>query len=97
MMICTDECTDDDKRSYRNVCNMSFVSFSLAVIFIMRLFSTSAFRAHKTYLKQKYKTDKIYLDYYIIPEFRCLKMLINKYAGISIRDYALQTDTNNSA
>jgi len=30
-------------RSYLNVCNMSFVSFSLAVIFIIRLFSTSAF------------------------------------------------------
>jgi len=28
------QCTDDDNRSYRNVCNMSFVSFSLAVIFI---------------------------------------------------------------
>ena len=36
------QCTDDDNRSYRNVCNMSFVSFSLAVIFIIRLFSTSA-------------------------------------------------------
>ena len=30
------QCTDDDNRSYRNVCNMSFVSFSLAVIFIIR-------------------------------------------------------------
>jgi len=30
-------CTDDDNRSYRNVCNMSFVSFALAVIFIVRL------------------------------------------------------------
>ena len=38
------QCTDDDNRSYWNVCNMSFVSFSLAVIFILRLFSTSAFR-----------------------------------------------------
>ena len=28
-------CTDDDNRSYRNVCNMSFVSFAFAVIFIM--------------------------------------------------------------
>jgi len=37
------QCTDD-KRSYRNVCNMSFVSFSLVVNFIIRLFSTSAFR-----------------------------------------------------
>jgi len=27
-----------------NVCNMSLISFSLAVIFIIRLFSTSAFR-----------------------------------------------------
>ena len=33
-----------NNRSYRNVHNMSFVSFSLAVIFIIRLFSTSAFR-----------------------------------------------------
>jgi len=38
------QCTDDDNRSYWNVCNMSFISFSLAVIFIIRLFSTSAFR-----------------------------------------------------
>jgi len=30
------QCTDDDNRSYRNVCNMSFVSFSLAVIFIVK-------------------------------------------------------------
>ena len=29
------QCTDDDNRSYRNVCNMSFVSFSLAAIFII--------------------------------------------------------------
>jgi len=38
------QCTNDDNSSYRNVWNMSFVSFSLAVIFIMRLFNTSAFR-----------------------------------------------------
>jgi len=38
------QCTGDDNRSYRNVCNMSLISFSLAVIFIIRLFSTSAFR-----------------------------------------------------
>jgi len=38
------QCTDGDNRSYLNVCNMSFVSLSLAVIFIRRLFSTSAFR-----------------------------------------------------
>ena len=31
------QCTDDDNRSYRNVFNMSFVSFSLAVIFIIEL------------------------------------------------------------
>ena len=37
-------CTDDGRRSYRNVCKMSFISFSLAVIFIIRLFSTSVFR-----------------------------------------------------
>jgi len=43
------QCTDDDNRSYRNVCNMSFVSFLLAVIFIIRLFSTFAFRAPKVY------------------------------------------------
>ena len=30
------QCTDDDNRSYRNVCNMSLISFSLAVIFIVR-------------------------------------------------------------
>jgi len=28
--------TDDDNRSYRNVCNMSLMSFSLAVIFIIK-------------------------------------------------------------
>ena len=32
------------ERSYRNVCNISFLPFYLAVIFITRLFSTSAFR-----------------------------------------------------
>ena len=41
------QCTDDDNRSYQNICNMSFVSFSLAVIFIIRLFSTSVFRVLK--------------------------------------------------
>ena len=40
-------CTDDDNRSYRNVCSMPFLSFALAVIFIIRLFSTSAFRVPK--------------------------------------------------
>jgi len=30
--------TDGDDWSYRNVCNMSLISFSLAVIFIIRLF-----------------------------------------------------------
>ena len=34
----------DDNSSYRNVCKMSVVSFALAVIFIIRLFSTSVFR-----------------------------------------------------
>ena len=30
--ICNDlQCTDDDNRSYRNVCNMSLISFSLSV------------------------------------------------------------------
>jgi len=37
-------CTEDDNSSYRNVCKMSVVSFALAVIFIIRLFSTSVFR-----------------------------------------------------
>jgi len=32
------QCTDDDKRCYRSVCNMSLISFSLTVIFIIRLF-----------------------------------------------------------
>jgi len=32
---------------YRNVCKMSVVSFALAVVFIIRLFSTSAFRVPK--------------------------------------------------
>jgi len=41
------QCTDDENRSYRNVCNMSFVSYSLAVIFIIRLFSTSALHVPK--------------------------------------------------
>jgi len=35
-------------RTYRNVCNMSFVSVSLAVIFSVRLFSASAFRVRKS-------------------------------------------------
>jgi len=38
------QCPDDDNRNYRNVCSMSLLSFSLAVIFIIRLCSTSAFR-----------------------------------------------------
>ena len=38
------QCTHDDTRSYRNVCNMSFVPFTFAAIFIIRLFSTCAFR-----------------------------------------------------
>jgi len=37
-------CTEDDNSSYRNDCKMSVVSFALAVIFIIRLFSTSVFR-----------------------------------------------------
>ena len=37
-------CTEDDNSCYRNVCKMSVVSFALAVVFIIRLFSTSAFR-----------------------------------------------------
>ena len=36
-----------NNRSYRNVCNMLLISFSLAVLFITRLFSTSAFRVPK--------------------------------------------------
>ena len=48
-------CTDDDNRSYRNVCNMSFVSFSLAVVFITRLFSTSAFRVPNLSVKSHYE------------------------------------------
>ena len=32
-------CTDDDNRSYRNVCNMSFLSFALAVIFIIMAYA----------------------------------------------------------
>ena len=39
--------SEDDNRSYRNVCNLSFVSIAMAVIFIIRLFSTSAFRVPK--------------------------------------------------
>ena len=37
----------DDNSSYRNVCKISVVSFALAVIFIIRLFSTSVFRVPK--------------------------------------------------
>ena len=40
-------CTEDDNSCYRNVCKMSVVSFALAVVFIIRLFSTSAFRVPK--------------------------------------------------
>jgi len=38
------QCIDDDTRSYWSVCSMSLNSFSLAVIVIIRLFGTSAFR-----------------------------------------------------
>ena len=41
------QCTDDDHRSYQKVCKMSFISFSLVVIFIINLFSTSFFRVPK--------------------------------------------------
>jgi len=41
------QCTDGDNRSYQKVCKMSFISFSLAVIFVIRLFSTSFFRVPK--------------------------------------------------
>jgi len=41
------ECTEDDNGCYRNVCKMSVVSFALAVVFIIRLFSTSVFRVPK--------------------------------------------------
>ena len=40
-------CTENDNSSYRNVCKMSVVSFALAVMFIIRLFSTSVFRVPK--------------------------------------------------
>ena len=30
-------CIDDDNRSYRNICNMSFIAFSLAVISIIKI------------------------------------------------------------
>ena len=40
-------CTEDDNSCYRNGCKMSVVSFALAVVFIIRLFSTSAFRVPK--------------------------------------------------
>jgi len=44
--------TDDDNRSYRNVCNISFVSFALAVIFIKAIqhfrFSCTNFESRGT-------------------------------------------------
>jgi len=58
------QCTDDDNRSYRNVCNMSFVSFSLAVIFIIRLFSTSAFRVPKLVMSLILEKHFVVLEYF---------------------------------
>jgi len=43
------KCTDDGSRSYRNVWKMSFISFSLAVIFIMIL---------NSFLKYQENTNK---------------------------------------
>ena len=68
-------CTDDDNRSYRNVCNTSFVSFALAVIFIIRLFSTSAFRVskltfvgkkvmHRSCVQPTWKSKKVWRFYW---------------------------------
>jgi len=53
MKITANENDINDNRSYRSVCNMSLISFSLAVIFIIRLFSTSAFRVPSVHLLPK--------------------------------------------
>ena len=42
-----------DNSCYRNACNMSLISFSLAVVFITRLVSTSTFRVPNLLKKQK--------------------------------------------
>jgi len=43
--VCNCKCTDDSSKSYRNVCKMSFVSLSLAVLFIIRLFMKKRMQA----------------------------------------------------
>ena len=46
--------TVDVNRSYQNICNMSLVSFSLAVIFIIRLFITFAFGVPEIHVHEFY-------------------------------------------
>ena len=66
-------CTEDDNSCYRNVCKMSVVSFALAVVFIIRLFSTSAFRVPKwtkiMYRKSCFQTLNVLLKVKLVPKF----------------------------
>jgi len=64
------QCTDDDNRSCRNVCNMSFVSFSLGVIFIIKSkYFSNAWRYSSLYViscirhSVAQQLDKIHIFY----------------------------------
>jgi len=48
-MIQTTYCKRFDNSCYRNICNMALVLFSLTVICIIQLFSTSAFYVPKLF------------------------------------------------
>ena len=76
------QCTDDDNRSYRNVCYMSFVSIALAVIFIIRLFSTSVFRVPK---------GKSYLLHFIYKFVQSKKSLFCSVAISSQRRFSIES------
>jgi len=77
------QCTDDDNRSYRNVCNMSFVSFSLAVIFIIRLFSTSTFHVPNCMLitKKHVSTESFVIN---VNSNHIERTLTGKYLGVIV-------------
>ena len=64
-----------------NVCSMSFVSFSLAVIFIVRLFSTSAFRVPRMSasfltLRALLKKNMLFTDELLLLKFALLLFTI---------------------
>jgi len=62
---CNFQCTDDDNRSCRNVCKMSFTSFSLAVIFIIRICWISLEVAEKS-VKRFWHNKEAHLQFHTL-------------------------------